>query len=150
MPCAHTLQVSHIESQTIEQLLTRIDEFGKLVSLLQADAQHRRALLPLLATHTAALEHTFASIDAASNLVALAVSHLRTLDERVSRAERDLTAISLDPRNVVSAKRRAAAIAHGLGVGARDDTATLLVPPAFLSSHPVFDRQNPSPPHPNV
>lgn len=138
--------VAHIEAHTVEQLLTRVDEFAQLVSLAHTDAAHTGAVLPALAAHAATLAHTFASIDAAASLVAHAAAQLRLLDERVARAERDLTAIALDPRNVVSAKRRAAAVAHGLGGGARDDvSAQLLAPPGFLSDHPVFARR-PTPP----
>jgi hypothetical protein len=102
--------VAHIDRQTIEQLLTRIDEFAQLVTLVHSDAAQSGALLPTLAAHAVALE-------------------------------RDLTAISLDPRNVVSARRRTAAIVHGVGIGARDDDAQLLARPGFLSGHAVFARQ---------
>jgi hypothetical protein len=133
--------VAHIDRQTIEQLLTRVDEFAQLVTLVHSDAAQSGALLPTLAAHTVALEQTFASVDAATTLVAHAAAQLRLLDERVSRAERDLTAITLDPRNVVSARRRTAAIVHGVGIGARDDDAQLLARPGFLSGHAVFARQ---------
>ena len=140
-------RVDHFNGVLIdtEQLPTRVDEFAQLVTLVHNDAAHSGALLPALAAHAAALERTYASIDAATTLVAHAAAQLRVLEERVGRAERDLTAITLDPRNVVSARRRAGAVAHGIGAGARDDNAELLVRPAFLSGHPIFSRHSETP-----
>merc|ERR1712000_553406 len=133
--------VKHIEQYTIESLLTRIDEFARLVNLVSNDASRTRELLPPLLEKTSDLEKTFASIDAASSLVDDALMRIKELEDRVSKAERELTSRAYDPRNVVSSRRKATAIGAGLGSGARDDAGKLLMVRGQLSSHPVFDKK---------
>lgn len=85
--------------------MTRIDEFKRLVSLVAVDTSRARDFLPTLAKQATELDHVFASIDAGSAVVERGMALAKELEERVSKVERDLTTRSLDPRNVMSARR---------------------------------------------
>jgi len=80
-------------TDTVELMLTQLDEFTSLVDTVRMNIETTQTLIPPLLAHSKQLERTFALLDALEEFMFLLDGNVSKLESRVSSAEQSSSAV---------------------------------------------------------